>query len=378
LKYARGDEPGMKIALVVPGGVDRSGEYRVIPALLALVARLSAQHTVHVFALAQEPRPASWQLAGAHVHNIGARATRRRAVRMLRSEHRAGRFDVIQSIWSGSCGLIAVIAGALLRVPCAVHVAGGELIALEDIGYGGRLTWRGRLREALVLRMATAVTAASAPMIAAVAPYRSAQRVPLGADLQVWVPRPPVRRAPGGPARLVHVASLNRVKDQGTLLRALALLLQREVEFEMDIIGEDTLGGAMQRLCRELQLEKRVRFHGFLTQEQLRPIIEAAHLMIVSSRHEAGPLAVLEAAAVGVPSVGTAVGHIAEWAPHAALAVPVGAWASLADAVGRVLADEELRLALAHEAHARAMREDADHTARCFLSLYAELIAARR
>ena len=28
----------MRIALVVPGGVDRSGEYRVIPALLALIA----------------------------------------------------------------------------------------------------------------------------------------------------------------------------------------------------------------------------------------------------------------------------------------------------------------------------------------------------
>ncbi len=38
--------------------------------------------------------------------------------------------------------------------------------------------------------------------------------------------------------------------------------------------------------------------------------------MIISSRHEAGPLAVLEAAVKGVPTVGTAVGHIAEWAPQ--------------------------------------------------------------
>ena len=49
-----------------------------------------------------------------------------------------------------------------------------------------------------------------------------------------------------------------------------------------------------------------------------------AHVSVISSRHEAGPVVALEAAAVGVPTVGTAVGHIAEWAPDAALAVPVG------------------------------------------------------
>ena len=57
----------MKIALVVPGGVDRSGEVRVIPALLALIRRLAAAHDVHVFALAQEPGPGAWMLEGAHV-----------------------------------------------------------------------------------------------------------------------------------------------------------------------------------------------------------------------------------------------------------------------------------------------------------------------
>jgi glycosyltransferase involved in cell wall biosynthesis len=368
----------MKIALVVPGGVDRSGEYRIIPALLALISRLSAQHTVHVFALTQEPGPGTWELAGAHIHNVGTRRTRLRALRALKAEHRVAPFDVIQSIWSGNCGLIAVIAGALLRVPCAVHVAGGEPVALADIAYGDRLRWRGRLREYLVMRAAGVVTTASAPMIVALARDRAARRLPLGADPDVWPPAPPVRREPQSIPRLVHVASLNRVKDQPTLLRALALLAQQGVAFQADVIGEDTLQGAVQRLAHELQLANRVRFHGFLTQAQLRPIVRAAHLMIVSSRHEAGPLAVLEAATVGVPTVGTAVGHIAEWAPSAALAVPVGDWTSLAAATRQMLTEEELRLKVAHEAYTRATREDADYTARAFLNLYGELTRARR
>lgn len=77
----------MKLALVVPGGVDRSGEARVIPAILALAGRLARRHEVHVYALRQEASPGEWMLAGARVHNIGDGATRLRAIRAIRAEH---------------------------------------------------------------------------------------------------------------------------------------------------------------------------------------------------------------------------------------------------------------------------------------------------
>jgi len=50
--------------------------------------------------------------------------------------------------------------------------------------------WRGRVREQIVLRMASAVTAASAPVVAALAATRcECKRVALGVDLNVWPPR---------------------------------------------------------------------------------------------------------------------------------------------------------------------------------------------
>jgi glycosyltransferase involved in cell wall biosynthesis len=124
-------------------------------------------------------------------------------------------------------------------------------------------------------------------------------------------------------------------------------------------------------------LSAQARFHGFLTQRQLRPVMESADLMIVSSRHEAGPLAVLEAAVAGVPTVGSAVGHVREWAPEAALAVPVGAPAELAGAIRRMLEDEDLRLSVAHQAQRRATLEDADYTAVRFQALYSRVCAKR-
>jgi glycosyltransferase involved in cell wall biosynthesis len=193
----------------------------------------------------------------------------------------------------------------------------------------------------------------------------------------VWPPRAPARRGAGEPARLVHVASLNRVKDQTTLLRALAQLAKSGTRFEMDIVGEDTLGGEIQTLAERLGVSEQIRFRGFVAQRDLRALVARADLMIMSSRHEAGPVAMLEAAAVGVPTVGTAVGHLVEWAPSAAVCVPVADAAALSNAIRGLLDDEERRLRIAREAFARAMREDANYTARCFQVLYDSLTAAR-
>ncbi|GLQ86435.1 glycosyltransferase family 4 protein [Dyella flagellata] len=366
----------MKLALVLPGGVDRSGERGVIPAFLALIERLARQHEVHVFALHQEAQAAQWELAGAHIHNIGERWTRLRAIAAITAEHRRAPFDLIQAIFSGSCSLVAVVAAKCLRLPSLVHIAGGELVALHEIGYGGRRKWKGRLREALVLRSTEVVTAASMPIIDSLRALElDPVRVPLGVDLNKWPPLTPRRRS-AERARLVHVASLNRVKDQPTLLRAMALLAKEGVDFQLNIVGVDTLQGELQTLARELGLQRQVRFLGFKTQRELRPIMEAADLLVMSSLHEAGPLVLLEAAVAGVPTVGTAVGHIAEWSPLAALAVPVGDWEELAETIRRVLDDEELRLQLATRAQRKALLEDADCTARMFESLYQRLHGA--
>ena len=176
---------------------------------------------------------------------------------------------------------------------------------------------------------------------------------------------------------MIQVANLNRVKDQETLLGAARLLLERGIDFQLDIVGRDTLGGAVQRRAAELGLDGRVAFRGFLTHLEVRPWVEAADLLVVTSRHEAGPVVVLEAAVAGVATVGTAVGHIANWSPSAAAAVPIGDSAALAAAIEALDKDEAQRLRLAKAAQDRAIAEDADDTDRRMRRLYGELIKSR-
>ena len=103
--------------------------------------------------------------------------------------------------------------------------------------------------------------------------------------------------------------------------------------------------------------------------------MESADLLVMSSVHEAGPLVLLEAAVAGVPTVGTAVGHVVEWTPSAVLAVPVADAPALAGAIRCMLDDDALRLRVAAAAQRRAIQEDADHTALAFEALYRRLTA---
>ena len=367
----------MKIAMIVPGGVDRSGERRVIPALLSLIRRVAANHELHVFVTHQESEPGSWSFAGAEIHDLGMPRSFGRAVRTIVAEDRRSDFQIIHSIWAGYGGLLAVFLSRLLRIPSIVHIAGGELVAIRDISYGGRLRLRGRVAQRIILRLADRLTAASEPICNLVSRFgASALRVPLGVDLQEWKCKPPTPRRHDERIRIVHAGSLNRVKDQTMLMRALHRLAERGHDFHVDVAGQDTLAGQVQALAADLGIDRSITFHGFLTQAELRPIVQAAHMAVITSRHEAGPVFALEAAAAGVPIVGTAVGHIAEWSPDAALSVPCEDDSRLADAMERLACDDDLRTRIAFAAQQHAIRFDADFTAQAFEKLYSELAGA--
>jgi glycosyltransferase involved in cell wall biosynthesis len=200
-----------------------------------------------------------------------------------------------------------------------------------------------------------------------------AEVVPIGVALEHWPLTPPHRRQPGATARLLHVGDLRPVKDQRTLLAAMDLLREQGIDFELDIVGLDTMNGTLQRSPHGVALADRIRWHGHLSRSALRAMMIDADVLLVTSRHEAGPLVVLEAAIAGLPTVGTAVGHISEFAPRATVAVPVGDVDALARETAALLSDEERRLDIATEAQRRAIAIDADYTASAFERIYDEL-----
>ena len=228
----------MKVALVLPGGVDRSGTDRVIPAFVWLIERLARRHDVHVFATRQDAEPGSWKLNGAQVYNAGtARGSSYRLLAQFGAVHREGRFDVVHAFF-GWCGPVAAVAGWRFGVPVVFHAAGGEFVAHRDIDYGMRTTLRGRLGLRVALAGASRVTVASRFM-QQLANNQSvrADYVPLGVAVDQWPPREPCPRDVSRPLRLLHVGDIRPVKDQTLLVAAAGHLRDAGVAFELDIVG---------------------------------------------------------------------------------------------------------------------------------------------
>ena len=377
----------MKIGLIVPGGVDRSGRIFVIPVLLALIERLARCHEVVVISLDPNTEPSEYKLLGARVINLGLIRARTRVSwgaatlgKLMSALHAAGGgFDLLHAFWVFPQGTMAVAAGSLLRTPVVVSIGGGELVWLPAIRYGGMRTLRSRITMSATLRRASAVSAPSKFVMRSAMDIRpDIQWLPTGVDTTIF--RGSIERTPGTPAapwRFVHVAGLNEVKNQETLLRAVRQVAGICPHIVLECIGVDALNGRVQALARDLGITDKVRFHGVLTVDQIVPFYRQAHLFVQSSLHESMGAAVLEASATGVPTVGTNVGIVAEMAPRAAVAVPLSDPSALAIGIVALLENSQRREAVALAAQNFARTYSADWTAAQFDELYRRVAQER-
>jgi glycosyltransferase involved in cell wall biosynthesis len=369
----------MRIGLVVSGGLDRSGRDRVTPSLLWLVERLARRHEVHAFVLHYYPEPCSYPLLGATVHDIGRvdgppglRRSRQRS-RLAAVVEACGRLDLLHA-YQGMPAIVAAPVARRLAVPLVVTLDSGELTSIDDIGYGLQRRWIDRRAVAFALGAAARVTVSTSYMSRMMPPGaggRGVAVVPIGVDPSCF---PLAARLDGPPWRLLRVGSLNSVKDYPTLFDALARLVRHGLDVHLDVVGEDTMDGRLQELARTPELESRVTFHGFQPTDRLAALYQRAHLLVVSSRHEAAAVVVLEAAASGLATVGTSVGYVADWHPDRAIAVPVQNPEALANAIAGLLQDPPRRARLASAAREWTLLHDADWTAAQFETIYGEVV----
>jgi glycosyltransferase involved in cell wall biosynthesis len=366
--------PRVRLALVVTGGVDRSGREKVIPALLWLIERLAKQHEVFVYALRYHEQPCTYPLFGATVRDLGRPAGVRRQYRtLLAALERDGPFDVVHGYWALPAGLAAAAAARRLGIPSVVTCDSGEFTAIPEIGYGLQIKWRQRAAVSAALKIATRVTVCTAYMERLAHAHGAAPVViPLGVDTAMFPPAAP--RPDGPPWRLLSVANLNPVKDHRTLIDAFRLVADRVPDVHLDLAGEDTMNGVVQEEVARRKLGDRVTFHGALPSDGVAALFRSAHLFVLSSRHEAAGVAALEAAASCTPIAGTRVGYLADWTPGAARAVTPADPPALADAIVSLLADGTARQRLASSARQWAVAHDADWTAAEFARLYGDLV----
>jgi glycosyltransferase involved in cell wall biosynthesis len=188
-----------------------------------------------------------------------------------------------------------------------------------------------------------------------------------GADGSAGTPRASDGPVPedDGSLRLLFVGRLVERKGVHYLLDALAALSDRP-GIRLDVVGQGAMGPALESRAAELGLEDRVRFHGFVDDDELARRYAEADAFVLPAVFDAKGdveglgVVLIEAATFGLPLVASAAGGITDIVVdgETGLLVPPGD----ADALARALS------ALADDpARARALgRGAAEHVARTF------------
>ena len=266
-----------------------------------------------------------------------------------------------------------------------MSVLGGELARIPDIGYGAALGRGGRWTVGVSFRGADLVTAGSSTALAAILerrPERPVALLPLGVDTTVFRPADPAEaetadaERAGRPARqtILFAGSLEPVKDPAAMLRVFGRLASDRPGLDLVLVGDGRLRPGLEASIAGTALAGRVRFAGQLRRDEMPALYRSATVLAVTSRHEGQSMVAVEAAASGLPVVGTRVGVLPDLG-DGATTVPVGDEAGLADALAAVLDDpgRAARMAAAGRTIAVA-RFDLERTTADLLERYAGLV----
>ena len=251
---------------------------------------------------------------------------------------------------SSKAGVLGRIAAAAARVPVRIFTAHGWAFKATS-GAGARLyLWADRaVRPVTTTVICVSETELRAGLAARVCTEGRSTVIPNAVEVGA-APQRQSRRP--GPAEIVSVGRLAVPKDFSTLVAAVARLPAGAVRLR--VLGDGPLRALLEAEIDELGLADVVELTGEVP--DVRPYLAEANVFVLSSRSEGMPLSVLEAMAAGLPVVASDVGGLAEVVieGETGFLVPPGEPGSLADRLGRLVDDPELREALGQAGRRRA------------------------
>lgn len=173
------------------------------------------------------------------------------------------------------------------------------------------------------------------------------------------------RRLRDRPLRVAYVGRLEAYKRVDVLLRAAAGLVERFPALEVVVIGRGAAQSGLERLTRDLGLAERVRFAGFVSDDERDALLAGSRACVCPSEKEGWGLTVIEANAVGTPVVASDAPGLRDSVRHGetGFLVPTGDVAAMRERTAQLLAADDEAERIAEQALAWSLRFDWDSAA---------------
>jgi glycosyltransferase involved in cell wall biosynthesis len=186
--------------------------------------------------------------------------------------------------------------------------------------------------------------------------------VPPGIDLEPLLAIPERSRVGAGPAEF-HVGVVGRlaeVKRPETALQVFEMLATRYERLHLSFVGDGDLRSQLERRIRALPPELARRVHLLGAREDMVEVLAGLDAVLLTSRSEGLPVALIEAAAAGRPAVASDVGGVGEVVAHERTGFLGQSVDELAFGLARLLDEPTLGPAMGRRAR---MRVAARHSA---------------
>jgi colanic acid/amylovoran biosynthesis glycosyltransferase len=251
---------------------------------------------------------------------------------------RARGISHLHAHFGGAVSTVAMIAAHTFPVTMSLTIHG------PDEFYDVRKFYLARKIETASFVLCIGTFARSQMMMLAPASQWSKLLVsPLGVDPKKFVPR---RR--GKTTGFVEIACVGRLvgaKGQHVLLAAFRQLSRQRPNVRLRLVGDGPDRMSLEKFSAETGLESMVDFVGAVEPDRVRFILENADIFALPSFAEGIPVALMEAMAMEIPCVSTAITGIPELIRSEVdgILVPPGDQEQLAAALERLIDDPDLR-----------------------------------
>jgi glycosyltransferase involved in cell wall biosynthesis len=189
-----------------------------------------------------------------------------------------------------------------------------------------------------------------------------------------------VRRQYGLASEFVlAVGNLQPRKNLLRLVKAFAAVCRQRPEAQLAIVGKaQWQSSAIYKAVQDLGLERSVIFTGYVPDDMLVQLYNAAKLFVYPSIYEGFGLPILEAMACGTPVITSTTSSMPEVAGQAALLVDPYLEEQMAQAISKVLDDVGLASSLSRAGLHRAQQFSWDRTAKQTLEAYRAVLESKR
>ena len=288
--------------------------------------------------------------------------------------------SVVHAHWAIPTGPAAVMAARRLKLPSVITMHGGDVYVNPEQGYDFPTRWYVRPPLRWTLHHADALTAITDDCrqhaLRAGAPEASVRLVFNGTDLRRFSPDENGADPGFGPRMIFACRQLFPRKGIRFLIEAFARLKPRFPDAKLVLAGDGFERPELVELAQNLGVAADVTFLGWVANSALPPYYRAAAVSVIPSLEEGFGIPAAEAMGCEVPVVASDAGGLPEVVEHGVtgLVVPRGDVTALANAIGTLLDDPDLRRRMGQAGRQRALRLfDWDRTAERFEQVYRDV-----